>query len=69
MPNPNGNKKQPIKQFVEMLHLKFAVPEDAASDTTLAHASVDPGLLMKLVARNAKRGAHNSRRRAYFGGR
>ena len=56
LPNPNGNKKQPIKQFVEMLHLKFATPEDAAS-TTLAHASVDPGLLMKLVARNARRGA------------
>jgi len=41
---------------VEMLHLRFAVPEDAASNT-LAHASVDPGVLMRLVARNAKRGA------------
>ena len=39
-----------------MLHLRFATPENAASDT-LAHASVDPGVLMKLVARNAKRGA------------
>ena len=56
LPNPNGNKKQPIKTFVEMLHLKFATPEDAAS-TTLAHAQIDPGNLMKLVARNAKRGA------------
>ena len=56
LPNPNGNKKQPIKTLVEMLHLKFATPEDAASET-LAHASVDPGVLMKLVARNAKRGA------------
>jgi transcription-repair coupling factor (superfamily II helicase) len=56
LPNPNGNKKQPIKQFVEMLHLRFAVPEDAAS-SDLAHAKVDPGNLMKLVARNAKRGA------------
>ena len=56
LPNPNGNKKQPIKTFVEMLHLRFATPEDAASET-LAHASVDPGVLMKLVARNAKRGA------------
>ncbi len=55
LPNPNGNKKQPIKTFVEMLHLRFAVPEDGS--TTLAHAQVDPGLLMKLIARNAKRGA------------
>ncbi len=56
LPNPNGNKKQPIKTFVEMLHVRFAVPEDAAS-SDLAHARVDPGNLMKLVARNAKRGA------------
>ncbi len=56
LPNPNGNKKQPIKTFVEMLHLRFATPEDAP-DSTLARASVDPGVLMKLVARNAKRGA------------
>jgi transcription-repair coupling factor (superfamily II helicase) len=56
LPNPNGNKKQPIKAFVEMLHIRFATPEDAASGT-LAHAAVDPGVLMKLVARNAKRGA------------
>jgi transcription-repair coupling factor (superfamily II helicase) len=39
-----------------MLHIRFATPEDAASGT-LAHAAVDPGVLMKLVARNAKRGA------------
>ncbi len=64
LPNPNGNKKQPIKQFVEMLHLRFAVPEEGSSNTgasmgtdTLAHAKIDPGMLMKLVARNAKRGA------------
>jgi transcription-repair coupling factor (superfamily II helicase) len=54
--NPNGNKKQPIKTFVEMLHIRFATPEDAATQT-LAHAQVDPGVLMKLIARNAKRGA------------
>jgi len=54
--NPNGNKKQPIKTFVEMLHIRFATPEDASSNT-LAHAQVDPGNLMKLIARNAKRGA------------
>ena len=56
LPNPNGNKKQPIKQFVEMLHLRFAVPEEGSTDT-LAHAKIDPGMLMKLIARNAKRGA------------
>ncbi len=56
LPNPNGNKKQPLKTFVEMLHLRFATPDDAASQT-LAHAQVDPGVLMKLIARNAKRGA------------
>jgi transcription-repair coupling factor (superfamily II helicase) len=62
LPNPNGNsargqkKATPIKTFVEMLHLRFSAPEDAASQT-LAHAAVDPGLLMKLIARNAKRGA------------
>ncbi len=56
LPNPNGNKKQPIKQFVEMLHLRFASPEEGGTDT-LAHAKIDPGMLMKLVARNAKRGA------------
>jgi transcription-repair coupling factor (superfamily II helicase) len=54
LPNPGGNKKQPIKTFVEMLHLRFAAPDPSA---TLAHASVDPGMLMKLVSRNAKRGA------------
>ena len=54
--NPNGNKKQPIKTFVEMLHIRFATPEDASSNT-LAHAQIDPGNLMKLIARNAKRGA------------
>jgi len=76
LPNPNGNKKQPIKTFVEMLHIRFATPEErgetspagnlsslaagggsASGTTTLAHAQVDPGVLMKLIARNAKRGA------------
>jgi transcription-repair coupling factor (superfamily II helicase) len=62
LPNPNGNsapgqrKAQPIKTFVEMLHIRFATPDDAASQT-LAHSQVDPGVLMKLIARNAKRGA------------
>ena len=56
LPNPNGNKKQPLKVFLEMLHIRFAVPEDAA-DQSLARAAIDPGNLMKLIARNAKRGA------------
>jgi hypothetical protein len=35
----------------------FAAGGGSASGTTLAHAQVDPGVLMKLIARNAKRGA------------
>jgi transcription-repair coupling factor (superfamily II helicase) len=51
---------KPAKTFVEMLHIRFAA---AAADTSqqdstsLAHASVDPAAMMKLVSRNAKRGA------------
>ena len=56
LPNPNGNKKAPLKTFVEMLHIRFAAPEEGGADI-LAHAQIDPGMLMKLVARNAKRGA------------
>jgi transcription-repair coupling factor (superfamily II helicase) len=54
LPNPNGNKKQPLKVFVEMLHIRFAPPEETAPTP---RQSIDPGHLMKLVARNAKRGA------------
>lgn len=57
LPNP-ANRKQPIKTFVEMLHIRFAIPEkNVLGDTSLASATVDPGLLMKIIARNAKRGA------------
>jgi transcription-repair coupling factor (superfamily II helicase) len=55
LPNPNGNRKQPIKTFVEMLHVKFAAVN--ASPEELARAAVDPATLMKLVSRNSKRGA------------
>ena len=55
LPNPNGNKRQPIKTFVEMLHVKFAAVN--ASPDELAHAAINPAMLMKLVSRNAKRGA------------
>jgi transcription-repair coupling factor (superfamily II helicase) len=62
LPNPNGNKKQPIKQFVEMLHLRFAVPTEnlssfAAGGGPAFVSKIDPGQLMKLVSRNTKRGA------------
>ena len=52
--------KPVAKTFVEMLHIRFAA---AAADTSqfggtsLARTAVDPGAMMKLVARNAKRGA------------
>ncbi|MGA1982351.1 MAG: transcription-repair coupling factor [Acidobacteriaceae bacterium] len=48
------------KVFVEMLHIRFAA---AAADTSqvgnasLARTTVDPAAMMKLVSRNAKRGA------------
>ena len=58
LPNPNGNsaggskKAQPLKTFVEMLHLKLAEASPASSQS-----KIDPGNLMKLISRNAKRGA------------
>ncbi|MGH9595622.1 MAG: transcription-repair coupling factor, partial [Edaphobacter sp.] len=55
LPNPNGNKKHPVKTFVEMLHVKFAAVNATAEE--LAKAAVNPATLMKLVSRNAKRGA------------
>ncbi len=63
LPNPNGNKKQPLKTFVEMLHLKFAerlsggAPATAPGVAPARDRSIDPGILMKIVSRNAKRGA------------
>jgi transcription-repair coupling factor (superfamily II helicase) len=60
-PNP-ANKKQPLKQFVEMLHLRFAVPTEnlssfAEGGGSASVSKIDPGQLMKLVSRNTKRGA------------
>jgi transcription-repair coupling factor (superfamily II helicase) len=55
LPNPNGNRKAPIKSFVEMLHVKFAAVN--ANPDELARAAIDPATLMKLVSHNAKRGA------------
>ncbi|QNI36847.1 transcription-repair coupling factor [Edaphobacter albus] len=42
-----------VKTFVEMLHVKFAERDGEASNGN----AVDPGVLMKLVSRNTKRGA------------
>jgi transcription-repair coupling factor (superfamily II helicase) len=41
-----------VKTFVEMLHVKFAERENNESSK-----AIDPGVLMKLVSRNTKRGA------------
>ena len=59
LPNPSGNKKQPIKSFVEMLHLKFEdkLAQLSGGAPATHDRSIDPGLLMKLVSRNTKRGA------------
>jgi transcription-repair coupling factor (superfamily II helicase) len=61
LPNPNGNKKIPIKTFVEMLHVKFAAvnadPSHFTNGNNKTEKIVDPATLMKLVSRNTKRGA------------
>jgi transcription-repair coupling factor (superfamily II helicase) len=57
LPNPNGNRKQPLKQFVEMLHIRFAAEAADSSQQQMGGDHVDPATIMRLVARNAKRGA------------
>ena len=58
LPNPNGNKKQPLKQFVEMLHIRFgADAADSSQQREMSNGHLDPVVMMRLVARNAKRGA------------
>jgi transcription-repair coupling factor (superfamily II helicase) len=58
LPNPNGNKKQPLKQFVEMLHIRFAAEAaDTSQQQSAANGHIDPATIMRLVARNARRGA------------
>jgi transcription-repair coupling factor (superfamily II helicase) len=52
--------KPAAKTFVEMLHIRFAASAADTSQlgsTSLARTAVDPAAMMKLVARNAKRGA------------
>ncbi len=52
-----------MKSFVEMLHVKFAeapsggAPATAPGTAPAPERTVDPGLLMRLVSRNAKKGA------------
>ena len=64
-PQPSTSRRAALqrpaaKTFVEMLHIRFAA---AAADTSqqdsssLARTAVDPAAMMKLVSRNAKRGA------------
>jgi transcription-repair coupling factor (superfamily II helicase) len=56
-------KHPPIKTFVEMLHLKFAealsggAPATAPGTAPAREHRIDPGVLMRLVSRNTKRGA------------
>jgi transcription-repair coupling factor (superfamily II helicase) len=57
LPNPNGNRKQAVKQFVEMLHIRFAAEAADSSQQQMGGDHVDPATIMRLVARNAKRGA------------
>ena len=57
LPNPNGNKKAPLKTFVEMLHMKFAAVNADPSHFTGDEKTIDANMLMRLVSRNAKRGA------------
>jgi transcription-repair coupling factor (superfamily II helicase) len=59
-PNRHAPPKPAAKIFVEMLHIRFAAEAADSSQqgsTSLARTAVDPGMMMKLVSRNAKRGA------------
>jgi transcription-repair coupling factor (superfamily II helicase) len=65
-PSQPGRRAQPVKAaktFAEMLHIRFAA---AVADSSRqggsqrdggAHSNFDPATMMKLVSRNAKRGA------------
>lgn len=56
----NPPPKPIAKTFVEMLHIRFvaaAADTSQQGSTSLARTAVDPGMMMKLVSRNAKRGA------------
>jgi transcription-repair coupling factor (superfamily II helicase) len=58
----NARRPQPQKpaqkSFVEMLHIRFAAAAaDSSQQAGAVHSHVDPSAMMKLVSRNAKRGA------------
>ena len=58
----HGSRPVAQKTFIEMLHIRFAAEAADTSQATsqqngAAHAMIDPAAMMKLVARNAKRGA------------
>jgi len=46
-----------VKTFVEMLNIRFAAATADSSQQASGSAGVDPAAIMKLVSRNAKRGA------------
>jgi transcription-repair coupling factor (superfamily II helicase) len=60
-PSQPGRRAQPVKEtktFAEMLHIRFgAAVADSSQNDSVADSNFDPGTMMKLVARNAKRGA------------
>jgi transcription-repair coupling factor (superfamily II helicase) len=65
-PSQTGRRAQPVKAaktFAEMLHIRFgaAVADSSQQGGSqrggVAHSNFDPATMMKLVARNAKRGA------------
>jgi transcription-repair coupling factor (superfamily II helicase) len=69
-PSPSGGAQQtmlsrrqpppkPAKVFVEMLHIRFAAAaaDTSQQDGSAARAGVDAAAMMRLVAKNAKRGA------------
>jgi len=54
----HGSRPVAQKTFIEMLHIRFgAEAADTSQQESAAHSTVDPAAMMKLVARNAKRGA------------
>jgi len=55
----HGSRPVAQKTFMEMLHIRFGAEaaDTSQSDGAPAHSTVDPAAMMKLVARNAKRGA------------
>ena len=55
----HGSRPVAKKTFVEMLHIRFGAEaaDSSQAGAQLNHAAVDPAAMMRLVARNSKRGA------------